>query len=189
MLDITVRSEHTISFEIASRIAAEVATGAMRPIYEQVSPETLGNDLRDLSVATAYGRRLAKVGKNARPGTVQKLVEDYPTHEFIIDFAEAQTLFEDVQHPTAEVMAVINSLGEIAYDVRPNHVIGRLDGDSNQTGEERDVETEPERSNASGVDEGRKKHRPRNRKKGSTNQSPPRARKGSNGAAQGERTD
>ena len=94
MLRITLSSGHSISFDVASRVAATIATGVMTPVYAQVDPESLGNDLRDLSVATAYGERLVEHGGNASLETVRRLVEDYPTHGFIIDSEEAKELFE-----------------------------------------------------------------------------------------------
>ena len=68
MLRITVSSRHNIGFEVASRVAAMIATGVMSPVYQQVDPESLGNDLRDLAIATEYGERLAEHGGNATRG-------------------------------------------------------------------------------------------------------------------------
>ena len=82
MLRIKQSSGETISFEVASRIAASIATGVMRPVYAQINPEELGNDLRDLAVATEYGNRLVERSGNANTETVRRLVEDYPTHNF-----------------------------------------------------------------------------------------------------------
>ncbi len=76
MLKITVGSGQSISFDVASGIAAKVAVGVMTPVYEQINPEALGNDLRDLSIATAYGNRLASVGKNANEETVRRLASN-----------------------------------------------------------------------------------------------------------------
>ena len=93
MYSIMWDSKGTIGFDVASRVAATIATGVMAPVYQQIDPESLGNDLRDLSIATAYGERLAGHGGNATAKTVRYLVEDYPTHDFIIDREEAQSLF------------------------------------------------------------------------------------------------
>ena len=98
MLEITVNSGKNISFDVASRIAVEIATKVMTPVYAQINPEALGNDLRDLEIATAYGHRLIEYGKNATKETIRKLVEDYPAHDFIVDKAEASTLFKVVKN-------------------------------------------------------------------------------------------
>ena len=127
MLRITLGSGHTISFDVASRVASTIATGVMAPVYAQVDPESLGNDLRDLSVATAYGERLVEFGGNATHDTVRQLVEDYPTHEFIIDSQEAKKLFKIVKDPSEEMNRLTKELGEIAYSVQSPHVIMRAD--------------------------------------------------------------
>ena len=71
MLGIKNRSSQTVSFEVSSRIATNLAARVMAPIYAQVDPESLGNDLRDLNIATAYGERLAAIGnrKGCSSGT------------------------------------------------------------------------------------------------------------------------
>ena len=126
MLKITQRSGQAISFDVASRVAASVATGVMTPVYAQIKPESLGDDLRDLSVATAYGDRLAKYGRNATKKTVRQLVEGYPDHGFIIDREEARGLFNSVKEPTEEINALMIALGDIVYEEQSPHVILRL---------------------------------------------------------------
>ena len=107
MIRITVMSRYTVGFEAASRVASMIATGVMAPVYQQVDPESLGNDLRDLSIATEYGERLVGHGGNATKETVRKLVEDYPSHDFIIDREEAQEQFAKVNETTTEMDALI----------------------------------------------------------------------------------
>ena len=58
MLHITFGSDKSISFEAASKVAASLTTGTMSEIYAQIKPDDLGNDLRNLRVAEAYGNRL-----------------------------------------------------------------------------------------------------------------------------------
>ena len=96
MLHITFGSGKSISFEAASKVAANLTTGTMSQIYARIKPDDLGNDLRNLRVAEAYGTRLAKHGQNTKPDTVSRLVHKYPSHDFIIDADEAKTLFENV---------------------------------------------------------------------------------------------
>ena len=125
----------TISFEVASRVATTIATGVMEPVYAQIKPEELGNDLRDLSIATEYGNRLVERGKNGKPDSVRRLVEDYPEHGFIIDNVEASDLFNVVKPPTKEIQSLITALGKTCYVAQSPHVIERLDrnpGDKEQ---------------------------------------------------------
>ena len=134
MLRITMNSQQTIGFEVASRVASTIATGVMTPVYQQVNPETLGNDLRDLSIATAYGERLAEHGGNATREAVRRLVEDYPAHDFIIDREEARELFTSVNETTDEMDALIRALDEVAYSVQDPHTILRADRHPTQEG-------------------------------------------------------
>ncbi len=127
MFNIKITSENTISYDVASRIASEIAIGVMKPVYAQINPETLGQDIRDLSVATVYGELLVEQGGNATPETVRQLVEDYPTHGFIIDSKEAKQLFENVDELTPEMEELILALGNVAYSVQFPHVIQRVD--------------------------------------------------------------
>ena len=129
MLRITVSSAQAISFDVASRVASEIATGVMAPVYTQIDPELLGNDLRDLSVATEYGGRLVEYGGNATMETVQELVEGYPAHGFIIDHEEAKRLFKVVEQPTEEMTDLIMALGETIYEVQGPARVLRVDGD------------------------------------------------------------
>ena len=127
MLGIKVSSRQLISFETASRIAATITTGVMAPVYSQINPDILGNDLRDLSIAFAYGERLAEHAGNAKPDTVEHLVHGYPSHDFIIDRAEAETLFRNVAEPQPEIATLVNHLGMTVYTQRMPHEIKRLD--------------------------------------------------------------
>lgn len=164
MLGITRRSGQTISFDVSSRIASTVATGVMAPVYAQIDPQSLGNDLRDLSVAKEYGNRLVAYGGNATEETVTHLVEGYPEHEFIIDSAEAKGLFNQVNDPTDEMNSLILALGETVYSVQKPHAIRRLDGNFEE-GEINDDGTDPDGNGAAGVAEGRKAPRRGNRKR------------------------
>jgi len=138
MLGIKVKSGHTISLEMASRIAAQIATGVMTPVYAQINPEALGNDLRDLNVAKAYGDRLVEHGKNAEDTTVRRLVEGYPEHGFIIDKAEASELFKRVSEPSIALIKLARALGSNVYTEQSPHYIMRVDQKEDIKHEERD---------------------------------------------------
>jgi hypothetical protein len=155
MLGIKMGSGDLVSFDTASRIAAGMASGVMAPVYSQISPETLGNDLRDLRVAMAYGERLRRESENAKPNAIEMLVEGYPSHDFIIDRSECRLLFEQVSAPTHVMQELICALGRIVYAEQSPHFIHRWDG---MKGEQRNEEREePEhQSEAPDVDEGRK---------------------------------
>ncbi len=143
MLDIKKRSRYNISFETASRIASDIVSGVMAPVYAQINPDSLGNDLRDLRVAQAYGERLAKFSNNVKPLTVRELIRDYPSHDFIIDQREASELFKNVEEPPESLSVLISEIGPYVYTEQEFSVIDRLDRpfptDSKET-----TEDEPE---------------------------------------------
>ena len=132
MLHITRKSGGTISFEVASQVAVSLTSAVMSPVYAQIKPEDLGKDLRDLQVARAYGERLVKVGKNATRRTVQKLVEEYPTHSFIIDASEAKTIFNTVTDPSKEVTDLYSVMSTHLDATRNPCYVERLDTDQEE---------------------------------------------------------
>lgn len=142
MLGIKRGSRQSVSFEVASNIAATIATGVMEPVYAQIDPERLGNDLRDLEVARAYGERLIGHGGNANREAVRRLVEDYPSHGFIIDKAEATELFTNVSEPSAEVYGLMFTLGGKVYSEQSPCFAERLDTNTNPKEEGDNGETE-----------------------------------------------
>ena len=156
MLKITLASEQSISFDVASGIAAKIAIGAMSPVYAQIDPEALGNDLRDLSIATAYGERLVAHGKNATRETVKQLVEEYPEHGFLIDMKEAAELFNVVKLVGPEVSALMFELGELVYGAKVPHFVRRLDRVPQPERDQTDDETRDQRTKGSGLARGRK---------------------------------
>lgn len=96
-----------VSFKLASEIATQVTTGLLDRVYEQVHPDVLGKDYRDLSVATEYGQRLNSKYRNLKDGAINRLVHEYPSHDFVIDFREAQELFERVSVPNLQEFPII----------------------------------------------------------------------------------
>ncbi len=93
MLGITSHSYGNVSFKVAADISARMATDIMSKIYEQINPDSLGQDFRDLSVATSYCERLAKWSKNITAEGIKRLVHEYPSHDFVIDSEESKEIF------------------------------------------------------------------------------------------------
>jgi hypothetical protein len=144
MLGIKVGSQNVVSFDTASRIAATITSAVMAPIYAQISPEALGNDLRDLNVAMEYGQRLADYGKNTNQTTVQSLVHKYPAHDFIIDQDEAKKLFKTVDTPDLNLTRLMKALGELVYTVQQPPLVVRLDSIVGEADDNSDISTEEE---------------------------------------------
>lgn len=94
-LEIVGRSYGTVTTKTAADIASSLATGLIAPITAQIDPFKLGEVERSIQIATEYGLRLG-----AHPSIVDRLVRAYPSHSFVIDIEEAQTLFPDVRYPS-----------------------------------------------------------------------------------------
>jgi hypothetical protein len=109
MFAITAKSRGSVSFKLAAEIAGRVTAELMSKVYEQINPEALGQDFMDLSVATKYCQRLVKYSKNLKPGAIQRLVFEYPSHDFVIDLQEAKELFHRVELPTATIISFLKN--------------------------------------------------------------------------------
>ena len=154
MMSVKTRSRNTVSFEVSSRIATNLTGQMMAPIYAQIDPHSLGNDLRDLNIATAYGRRLSKFGNNVRPRTIDRLVEEYPSHEFIIDKEEAEDLFHRVGEIDSDLGDLVRNLGGEVYSPQASHIVRRLDRAVEAPDEEDKEGSDPDHSLVDGGREG-----------------------------------
>jgi len=113
MIRIVEASRGAVSFRVAADIAAKMAAQIMSGIYGQINPESLGQDFMDLNIAKEYCQRLNKRSQNLRPGAIQRLVYEYPTHDFVIDFEEAKELFHNVSHPTQTLIDLIKERADM----------------------------------------------------------------------------
>lgn len=110
-LSIISHSQGNISAKTSAEIARELAVGLFAPMTAQIDPERLGEVQRAINIANAYGERLNRGILKA--GGLQKLVQGYPSHSFVIDMTEAQTIFNNVRAATAteaEVASLIPGL-------------------------------------------------------------------------------
>jgi Serine dehydrogenase proteinase len=112
MLTILRKSGQTISTRLASEIASKLATGLVKPISAQLDPHRIGLAQRGLEVTKAYGKLLAneKNLKFAPETVVNHLVNDYPTHAFVIDREEASTLFSKVGEFSAQENSIFERM-------------------------------------------------------------------------------
>ena len=99
MMEIKNRSGSNVSFRLAAELARDVTIGLMGNVYQQVHPDALGKDFRDLSIATKYGDRLNMKFGNLKAGGIKRLVHDYPSHDYVIDHEEALEIFNRVELP------------------------------------------------------------------------------------------
>lgn len=107
MIRIKVRSEGRVTFKTATHIATELAKGVVAPIMAQIDPMHVGEVSRALKIGKEYGQRLSDVSGNLHEDSLERLVEKYPSHGFVIDKAEAAELFVVVRDATPEENALI----------------------------------------------------------------------------------
>lgn len=97
--DIIQREGDSVSREYSMKIASDMSTGLYRSAYGQLDAMRIGQARRALNIASDYGSRLLRSGRNSDKGSLDRLISDYPSHEFVIDFEEAIDLFYNVYMP------------------------------------------------------------------------------------------
>lgn len=99
-LKLRFRSGLQITTRTAADIAARLTIGLFKGVYAQLDPMRLGEYQRAMLIAQHYGTRIAR--KNLKDSALERLIADYPSHGFIIDRCEAETLFHKVREPSEE---------------------------------------------------------------------------------------
>lgn len=111
MIGVIARSGGTISAQMAADIATQMATGLFSPLTAQIDPERLGEVQRAINIANAYGDRLNS--GNLKSGALERLVQGYPSHSFVIDQGEAAQLFNSVRPANAKEALVAEGISAI----------------------------------------------------------------------------
>ncbi len=97
-LKLRLRSGLQITTKTAADIAVRLTIGLFKGVYSQLDPMRLGEYQRAMLIAQHYGTRIAR--KNLKDSALERLIADYPSHGFIIDRTEAETLFNKVREPS-----------------------------------------------------------------------------------------
>lgn len=105
-------SDGAVTLKTATEIAAKLTSGLFAPIYSHIDPLHVGEAGRAMSIARQYGLRLAKVGKNLRRETLERLISGYSTHGFVIDADEASNLFLQVRNTSEAEQRLLNLMGD-----------------------------------------------------------------------------
>jgi serine dehydrogenase proteinase len=100
------------STRMAADVAAQLASGLLSKLYEQIDPLRLAEYDRSNRIAEHYGDRIKT--KNVKEDAVKRLLECYPSHEFCIDTVEAKELFDHVEKPTPALEMLGNRLKQFA---------------------------------------------------------------------------
>jgi len=89
------KSRNTITTRTAAEICSKLSVGLFSPISGQIDPHKFGETQRAINIAEKYGKRLLRTPQLY--DTLLKLILDYPSHGFVIDFDEAKKLFGNVR--------------------------------------------------------------------------------------------
>ena len=151
LLETKNRGGGFITTRTAIRVATDLAGSLFAPIYEHVDAMHIGEADRSLRIAHRYGELLAASSQNCRPGALESLTGSYPSHGFIIDRRQAETLFNKVRIPTPNEVALAACLGSVARDPvrQPQSLCLFLNSERTTASNERDdvqEQVEPGRS-------------------------------------------
>lgn len=146
-LRIKIRSDGSVTFKTATHIATELAKGIVAPIMAQVDPMHVGEVSRAMKIGKEYAKRLNGESKNLNEVGLELLVDDYPSHGFVIDRKEATTLFVNVRGTTRDEAALIKLLRSVVRTPKSDDPILFFMSDTKQ-------ELSNDIDNAPGVGEG-----------------------------------
>jgi hypothetical protein len=90
----TIMSEqYEIPLHEGLRDAVPLVSALMRPIFEQIDPIEMGGNRRAIAISEEYAKRMLAISRNPNHIKIaRKMVWDYPSHDFCIDFDEASAM-------------------------------------------------------------------------------------------------
>jgi len=122
-LAVKERSAGTITTKTAAEIGSKLAVGLLSPVSAQIDPIKLGEVLRAINIAKAYGSRIAP----KHPELIKKLIEDYPSHGFVIDFEEAKDIFPNVRQLNENEQALESVLLHIVRKETESRIVDEIE--------------------------------------------------------------
>lgn len=117
LVTLTTRSSGRITVRTASEVAAKLTQALYAPISEQIDPIHMGEVYRSMAIAKEYGGRLIAKSKNCDFDTLETLISSYPSHGFVIDGAEAKSLFRNVRSCSPDEAELLHELGSVAHNL------------------------------------------------------------------------
>ncbi len=145
--DIISSSQAAITTKTAADIASSMAVELLSPISSQIDPLRVGEMNRLMNIALAYGQRLKPHGIEV----IKNLIYNYPSHSFVIDFEEAEKLFDTVREPYEPELSLEEAIFPLVRKPPSTDVIVNLEtlveeDDDNQVGDYPDSEGTEEES-------------------------------------------
>lgn len=115
---VEIRKGTRLSTKLAADISVQLAASIVNPIAAQIDPLTLGNHVRTMQIATAYGDRLNQIKNSLKEGALERLVGEYPCHSFVIDRKEAKSMFVNVDKPEGEMLDIYRIIRNIIMSLK-----------------------------------------------------------------------
>jgi hypothetical protein len=95
---VTFVKRYGISLKDALPHSTSCVTGLVGELYKKIDPLEVGGHRRSLAVGEEYANKLLSLMKNPnKKAIVQRLVWQYPSHDFVVDYDEALELGLPVQ--------------------------------------------------------------------------------------------
>lgn len=115
-----------ITTKTAAEIGSKLAIGIIQPIAGQIDPLKLGEVQRSIKIADSYAERI-KGQDNAE--SVKKLIGNYPSHSFVIDFEEMKVLFKNktILRPDKETYIIEKHLKRLVRKPSKEDVVFRFE--------------------------------------------------------------
>jgi hypothetical protein len=82
-----------LSIKESLKDSVPLVTAVMRPVFEQIDPVEMGGYRRAIAIGEEYAKRmLALTGNPSARQIIRNVVWGYPSHDFCIDYEEAEQL-------------------------------------------------------------------------------------------------
>lgn len=118
LFDIILKTNNRMTTKTAAELSVSLVNGLLSPIFEQMDPLKIGEDFRSTQIVEEYAARLNAKGSNLIINkdfnAATAIVRAYPSHGFVIDREEAQSLFRNVSDIPSELRDVATHLGPFA---------------------------------------------------------------------------
>ncbi len=153
-LQLIQRSQGQITIQTAAKIAKDLSIGLLSPISQQINPVYVGEVGRALNIALHYGKMLNGMSLNLKKGALDKLISAYPSHSFVIDVHEAQSIFNRVrssEEPEELLRVALGDMGSIPLNFQQAPIIRFLSSELSIANRRGDI-TNDESRNDNGPD-------------------------------------
>jgi hypothetical protein len=119
-LDVTVKlllARTEYSLEEATKLSIDFVSKLLTPLFSQIKVEKMGENSRALEIGREYGKRLLKrysmfQSEDKIETILRRLIYDYPSHGYVIDYREMQDIGFNVEFPEENTKKIIEDIIE-----------------------------------------------------------------------------